>query len=657
MPAAVPSTNIDDALSYVETTPQLGQAKQGWDAMKAMLLGGAPYAEPLVQEVESGTLALYGPNVRVDTEAGTPTDDLERIDLTSIAQGREFRLSIATATRSIRIRHKINGGTGAGEFVLPGDTDVTLTDVAIWATFRRVGDQIVMEKPLGADGTPGALPPLTQDVDMRGYSPIGGKPKRVPISATTYTVGLGDRGKNLYFTNASGCAVTLPASAAVWADGDEIFWEQQGGPLTFAVAGGGKPAHALEHDRGLGAPSRGVVWLKSTSPWAWCLQGQTTALEAGAVIERTWLRQEVATSVLTDAGSTAWKNACQLLHTPGDNERWLYIANGRWQSGGGQAVNGAQCRLQLGGAGPQIGPARYSTQYDSIPFVIGKAYGAGPAAQTINLDIQSANATYTAQAAQPEIQALRLEADEWMDLVTTVTAPTNTNIDVVTSTHTLEADDYVALAFTEWRSSDVQGSLIELQIDGVTRHAKDMQRNAAYTGYYLAVIPFTATAASHSLVLKGRSRTSGQNTVFNHAGIALLKKSRFEEMFWVYNDIESNDTTATAFADRVTLAPTLQAGWHYWVLANAATYVGGEGSATGALVRLTNNDTVQGPDARQHSRIINYHAPVDFLASKIVQKTATGAESLAIEYASQRVDDIIRVKSTAIVVLALKRSA
>ena len=654
--ARVPNRNVDTALAFQPERPQMIDALRGWDDTLAMLQGGVPYAEPVTNVIAGGVLQLTGPVVLVDTEGAAASDDLERVDLTTVAPGRLVYLAPASASRAVVLKHQASGGTGNGEFVLPGGQDLTLTDPTLWAPCRRVGDQLVFGGLMGDRPEPGKLAPLTADVDMQGKSAINTKPKRVTIAGTSYTLQLGDRGKNLVFTSMSGCAITAPNSGAGWADGDEIFWEQQGGPLTFAVVGGGKPAHPLDHDRGLGAPSRGVLWLKSASSMAWCLQGATTALEPGSAIERTWLRQEVATSVQTDAASTAWKNACQLVHTPGDNERWLYIANGRWQSNGGQSNNGAQCRLQLAGAGPLIGPPRYATQYDTVPFCIAKAYGTSPGAQTINLDLMSASASYVSQLGQPEIQALRLETDEFMDVVATINATTNTYVDVVTSTHTLAADDYVALAFAEFKANDVNGTIMELQIDGATRHFKDMQRNAAFPGYYLAVLPFTATAASHTLVLKGRSRTAGVSTTFNHAGIVLLKKSRFQEMFWVYDGTETGDINAIIFADRVTLTPTLQGGWNYLVLANAAGWQSVESSAGGCKIKLSQNDVTVGQEVRQHTRVGSYHTPVSFLASKVITKVATGAEAFALEYASTRTDDNIRVKATGIVVLALKRA-
>jgi hypothetical protein len=83
------------------------------------------------------------------------------------------------------------------------------------------------EGPQGDAGTTGAQGPA-------------GDTGNVPtddVADPTYTFVIGDKGRRKNFTNAAGCAATLPAG--VFAANDYVLWKQGGaGQVTFAGSGG-----------------------------------------------------------------------------------------------------------------------------------------------------------------------------------------------------------------------------------------------------------------------------------------------------------------------------------------------------------------------------------------------------------------------------------
>lgn len=99
----------------------------------------------------------------------------------------------------------------------------------------------------------------------------------VTVSTTTYTVLSSDLGKTLRFTNAAGCAVTLPNNLPA---GFNCLWRHIGaGAVTFAAQAGGTLNNRQNHTKSAGPKAEGALAVDTNSGAnaAWWLSGDTVA--------------------------------------------------------------------------------------------------------------------------------------------------------------------------------------------------------------------------------------------------------------------------------------------------------------------------------------------------------------------------------------------
>lgn len=643
------------AVPFFDTAnrPNLGPAYEAWEAMLAVLTTLGLLQAPDVIALDGGQLALTG-NAMVQL---LPPDvdssgELEQIGLGSVADGRLIMLGVSDAARPITVKHLKSGITDDGELVLSGAADLVLANTGEFLWLQRRGAQFYQVAPLGS----ARITQLYQDLNLAGFGAYGHRYLEVLLPNSTATITTAHIGRQC--VNAVSCVVTLPNAqpalpAKQWAVGDVIWFRQIGASLSFVKAGGGTVQHALNHDRGYGPGAKMEVQLIGLAPFTWLLNGFTTAPSVGGTINRTALWSSSLSTIVTDAASTAWKNAQSLAHTPGSSETWIYFANFAFKSNGNQAVALGQARLQRSGTGPAIGSSRYSTNQEAPCLIHAVAYGASPGAQQIDLDVMSGNAANASSIIAPAIIGLKLESGEFAQLAAGSASNVNSTsyLDLVTMTQTLAAEDYYAIAFGQLESANTGGLTVCLDIDGSAKQEKVMSRNTGMAGYYCVIQPFTASAGSHTLKLRGKSNGAWNSTV-SQMGIVLLKKSAFQEAFSA-NDATDTSTAATGYQDKVTGSFALTPGWYYLAIGDQDLKISDESASAAAKGQLTMNGNRIGAEAQSMVRDAATWTPIGQMAAAIVQKVLA-SDAFAVQYCSKRSNETVNSKDASIVILALK---
>ena len=632
--------------------PNLGDAYDVWESLYLIALSSGFTTAPAAVTLSTGSASLANGLSVLSAESDT-ADTLDFVDLASVADGRVVMLA-AAAGHEITVKHLADGISDAGEIHLMGEADLVLDTAEEFVWLQRRGGAFWQLSPMSL----GRVARLYQDLDMAGFAAFGGAYKIEEHSLASRAVTVADRGKEI--VNLVSCDNILPlaqpAGDAQWKKGDRVLFRQEAASCTFRTSAGGVPRNLDNHDRGRGIGAKIEAELIRTTPsFFWAIAGQTAAQPTIATVSRVYRYQLSTSTILTDAGSTAWKNALALVHTPGSSERWLYLAHCGFKAGANQAVALAEMRFQraAAGTGPQFGCGRYTQESETTVMAIGVEYGASPGPQTLNIDLKSGSASYTAQCGQPRIFGLRLETDEYLELAAgSANNMTNTSyVDLVTMTHTLPADDYYILVWATTNTANNLGLTMCLDIDGGTiLQEKNMARHTGLNGYYFVLQPWTFTAASHTIKLKGKSAGSFNSSGLD-MGICLLRKGRFQAAASA-NDGTTTTTTSPTPSDKVTLSQALLGGWDYLAIGDIDTALSNDAAAAGAVAQLTMNGTIIGRPGRQVGRLPDTYIPVSQAFMGLVQQQQP-TDVFAIQYASQNGADTVTGKEASILLLAL----
>lgn len=629
--------------------PDLGDAYNVWRALYERGLGEG--AAPSDCVISGGVAALVTVLAALTPEAGDD-GEIQRIDLESVEDGETVKLSAAPG-KTITFR-AATAVTNDGEVNLFDGIDLVVDSPDEFVWLQRRGNAFWQIAPLAR----ARMAKLYQDLDMGGFRAFGSGYKILSHAQASFPVDVGHRGKLL--VNTVSCTYSLPlaqpVSGAQWQVGDVVYFRQEASSCLFRTSSGGTPRNLDNHDRGRGVGAKIEAELVRVTPsFLWSISGQTQAAAGGGSISRVYAYIESLLTIVTDAASTAWKNALALVHTPGSSEKWLYIAHAGCKSSGNSAASSAEFRFQRAAVatGPQFGTGRYAQDTESTLMMHAVAYGASPGSQTLNLDLKSGSASYSASMVAPKIFGIRLETDEYLQTAAgSANNLTNaTYADLVTLTQTLPADDYYILAWATFDSVNQAGLVLTLDIDGGTlRQEKAMQRNMSLGGYYAVIQPWTFTAASHTIKLKGKSGGAWNSTVTD-MGIVLLRKGRFQVAASA-NDATTTTTAAAAMQDKVTLSQALAGGWDHLVLGDADTTLDNDAAPAGVSAQLVMNATRIGQIARQNPRVPGNYVPVSAGFMGVVRQQQP-TDAFAVQFASVNGADTATAKDASIIVLAL----
>jgi hypothetical protein len=638
-------------------SPSLGDAYDVWEASYAIIASeqSEPEEIPIVEGVASLAAAA---RARLAPEIEGEPDELLRIDTGSVAPGRIIRLSCTSVDDApgppITVRHLAEGIVEDGEIQLAEAADLVLADPAEWLVLQRIGDRFHQVRPLAA----GRVSKLYQPLDMQGHAAFGGGYYVDSHADAARAIVPADRGKLL--VNTVGCVYELPMaqpeSGPQWAVGDVVQFRQEAASCVFETSLGGTPRNIDNHDRGRGVGARMECEVIRISPtFLWALVGQTQASEGGpSVTARAFLTAVSTTTLITDAASTAWKNALSLAHTPGASERWLYLAHCGFKSSSSQSNTGGELRFQRAeaGAGPQLGAPRYTAHQSAMLLMTAAEYGGSPGSQSIDLDFKVGNGAYSASVVSPQIVGLRLEAGEFLEQAAgSDNNLTNTTyVDLVTLTETFAADDYYVFAWADYGSVDVGGVTMTLEVDGALRHEKLLGRNTVLNGYYGVLHPVSFGAGSKTIKLKGKSNGTWNSSAKN-MGLCVLRKSNFEDTAQVNNN-DPVTTSATSYQDFLTTSKPLLAGWDYLVLADLDTKLDVEGTTPSVKAQLVRNGSRLGQEHRGVPRTGGQYTPVSAAFMATVVK-ALEEDAFALQYASGRSVETAEVKEGTVLLLAL----
>lgn len=637
--------------------PILDQAYDVWEAL--YLVAVSEHAVPEGVVIAEGVASLTRVHSRLQPQDGAASDELERIDLGTVADGRKVMLSCSLTGEPITVKHLAAGVTGDGEILLANGADLILNSPHEWLVLQRVDDQFHQVQPVAA----GRFAALYQNLDMGGFGAFGGPIVLDEHASSARDLAPGDIGKQL--VNTVGCTYTLPMAqpalpARQWVKGAQIFFRQEAASCIFRTSLGSVPFNLDNHDRGRGVGAYMMVELTQISPtFKWRLSGQTqTAGAPPVVVQRTFATAKSAATINTDASSTAYKNALSLVHTPGSSEKWLYLAHCGFRSSSSQNNTSAEIRLvrAADGVGPLVGCPRYAANQMSSLLMHAASYGASPGSQSINLDFHVGNGLYSASVFAPEIIGIRLETGEFLTQGNgAANNLTNTTyVDLLTMTETFAADDYYFFAWAAYGSSNTGGVTLALEVDGVLKHEKAMGRHTALNGYFGVIYPATFTAGSKTIKLKGKSNGAWNSTV-GPMGICALKKSLFADTASANNG-GAVTSTATAYQDFLTTSKALLSGWDYLVLGDLDTKLDGEGVTPVCKAQLARNGSRLGQEFREVPRTAGEYTPLSAGFATVITK-ALEEDSFALQYATAVNTNTIEVKEGTLLVLALKPSA
>ncbi|MEY5098732.1 MAG: hypothetical protein RJA36_1451 [Pseudomonadota bacterium] len=648
---------LPEGVTWTEAprSPALGVAYSIWDALYNMAL--AEHAQPEGVVIAEGVASLTKMMSRLLPQGGASTDDLVRLDLTSVAQGRIVWLSCPETGQTVTVKNAASV-TNDGEIVLRGGADVVLENPYEWLILQRVEDRFFELQPLAA----GRLTELHADLNMRGFNVSGGRRKVDRHSDSARTLGIAHRGTKQ--VNQVSCVYTLPmaqpASGDQWQEGDTIEFRQEAASCSFRTSVGSVPRNIDNHDRGRGVGAYMIAELTKVSPtFQWTLAGQTQASGGGGgSIERTFVTAKSAATINTDAGVTTYKNALSLVHTPPDGSTWIYFAHCGFKSSNSQNNTGAEIRFQRAAdsKGPLVGCARYSANQLAMLMMHGASYGSSPGSQSLNLDFHVGNSLYSASVFAPELIGLKLETGEFLSVadgsVNNVTSTSYT--DLLTMTQTFAAEEYIFLAWAQVAAADIPGATLALEIDGVLHQERVMGKHTALTGYYSAIVPKSVASGSRSIKIKAKSN-GAFNCSITSMGIVALKKSLFQDTMTA-NSTGEVTSTSTAYADFVTGSKALLSGWNYLVLGDLDTALDGEGVSPACLAQLTRNGSRIGQEYREVPRTATQHTPVAAGFGAIVQKLLE-TDSFAVQYRSAQATNTITCEEGSVVLLSLKPAA
>lgn len=655
-----------------------GVARQAQNDMLAILqtqLGTAPEA---AGTISGGVASIVSAVARLDTEGAAASDSVTRFNLDNIAEGRIVIVSATSAARVITIEHLGAGGAQAGECDLAAAADAVLDQPYKRVMLIRRGNRMVEIARFGfasvgtGGGSTGLGGQAIADIALGNYSITGGVLRHRDEAATSYTLDPTDAGYCLNFT--ANVVVTLPTSVGSWQIGNVVYWRQGGSSMRVVAAVGGMVS-PLNHDRGAGVGSRGAFIVtrvdssSGTPKLVWDFVGLTAAPPSAGAITRTYVSDFKTTSFKTADGSTAYEQLCSVTHTPGDNERWVYISRGWLNMGPNNGSNPGSHRLRnaTGSDGPRNPAPRYGIHFDTAVAMLGASYGTSPGSQTI-LTEHKAGATTTGSNSnmeRPGLIGLRLEAGEFLYLgpaSTSTASPHDTAVDVISASPTLAADDYLILAFANVvAATNGRPVTAQLSVDGTVMATKNAGTHSTLLSAYFAVKPFTVTTAgAKTIKLQIKSPDAAIQATASNACLAILRKSLFQTWF-VSESAAAADTTAsgTTWADKLTYAPALAAGWEYLLLADSDLTMPAESAEVAGLWRVQRDSGSGGATlGREAVAGTRWDAtaglnPAAYLA--VVQKqSTTGDDTYKIQYASRRATDVVTIDDTTLAFLALK---
>ena len=430
------------------------------------------------------------------------------------------------------------------------------------------------------DPTPRAGGPL----DGGGNTVKGFRPNRRRITNASYTWNpASDLGVDLVCTAPDGCAITLPGSGVAL---DQIgYFTQLGAILRFQGDGQSQIIHPQQHDRGQGPISGLVAMVQDLGPpVTWSLWGMTTAaVNDGLARVAGWAVG--SQDVTSPASSTGWFDAQTYMHTPQDNESWVYIGTSFVEASRANDVNPARVRMASGGgAAPseltRLGRGRYAPHREMVQMLVGRQYGADPGPQTFRLQGQSGSSSDTITLGLPSIYALRLEADEQLAVqAAEQSTPGSSYVTAVSLTANLPADDYAVLAYAAW-SVDTTGAVwMALDVNGTLYHEREMfRRNTALRGSFSVVKALTGLSGPTTFAVRLKSGTLSPTVRANDGVIVLLRKSRFKAWFAAQaaDPSPNNPTSSTAFSTRTSLDAALVPNWQHLALFSADSWMSSE---------------------------------------------------------------------------------
>lgn len=624
--------------------------KQGLEAVRsvvAQLPGGQP-VESLT--ISSGSIAPARGVVRVDTEAGEPTDDLASIAAASLPEGSLLLLSIASASRVVRVRHQIGS---AGQVRLSDGQDLTINGRERWLLLHRVGTDWEELARFGFPVTAQLTGQLGSDLDAGGFAIFNSLPAIVEVASDEITLGAaGTAWENwndrlFLFTRAAGCKVKLPVAGR----GRGFAWLQGGADLTFEPLSGVEIVHPLGHTKGYGEGSTGACFVYGDgSPRKWAISGFTKAGGAPASGDRTAHWQQASTAVSTSSANTDFVSGQTLGFSPGDNETWVMLGAAMfWVN---DALNGPTVRLLESQTVEHcvVRPRGLSANHrESIALMDWKTYGAAPGAQDWRLQVANSTTGYTATLDKALMLALRLEADEFAARADGEQTKTSTAFSAVcTMSETFAADDYVFLAYAELGHDSAEFAQMRLLVDGVPYAPRDRaMRFSSFFPYFVA-IPVAMAAGARTVELQLAS--SNGTARVRSARIVALKKSRFRSMDSDWKPAASA-TASTVLQTKATITKAME-DYHYLLLASANVHTTLSGHTDFAEVQIDDNGSLVWGPARGTGRNGNDDWTNGFALARVVGKLAA-SDTLSLKYRSSEGGNTVTIRDTSLILLPL----
>lgn len=646
--------------TFSASDARVGPIKAAQDAILDVVAQSWIEADTQNVTISGGTASPTRAMIRADTEGLTGTDTLTNISTVGFSSGRVIRVGCVSAARVVTVAHLAGG---SGQIDLASGAALALTGIRQWVELKLRADGVWEEigrhgiRPLG---TVGVI--ADQDQDFNGFAAKRVKPPYVIIAGTTFTP---DRelhlGFKVIFTNAAGCTVTLPGED--WEPEDRFEWEQRGSSLVFVGASGVSVVNPLNHDRGYGNGACGVCWVRSmTSPIEWGMQGLTKQLAANP-LARTVVQVATTTTLTTDAASTAWKDGQILAHTPGDNEKWLYLFSSVLKSSQTNTANPSTFRVLLNGttAVAAFGRDRSAINQVSTVSAYVASYGTSPGAQSFKHQVAAGAVTsgYTASLLRQSMIGIKLEANEdgIFSAAEVSTTSDSTWTDVATLSLMAAAGDYVIGGSGDFDASSGNGQIkIRLVIDGTeVTPPRARSRNSTLTGAWCQFVPATLAAGSRVIKVQIQAGT-GATVRMRNCAIYALRRAAFVASSVADSEAEEAAYLSATLKNKVTLSATMTAGYSHLVLAGCAALVDSNGSGAAAQVQLQRNGSALSELLRASVVAGDTYCPFSPSVAMIAAPALT-TDAFALQWAANDTTNGAKVADAAIVVLALAPAA
>lgn len=276
------------AAGYISDSARTeGQAKLFFEDLVAVLKempGGSAEVELTIAAGSVTPAASGGALFRIDTEANAATDDLTHIVQTNTRDGSLIILTNENTARTVVLKHAAGG---AGQILLHGSADLSLSDTKTPVLLRRVGtswSQVGLLPLSGGtvsglvnlNGGANVSPAATPATNAVGYL---GAPQDTVNAAYTFVID--DRGRSKFHDEATARAWTIPPAATVpFPEGTIIIVDNTGnngaaGAITL-TQGAGVTLRRGDGTAGTGnrtVPASAVAAIRKTKTNEWVLTG------------------------------------------------------------------------------------------------------------------------------------------------------------------------------------------------------------------------------------------------------------------------------------------------------------------------------------------------------------------------------------------------